>query len=473
MHSQPGKRAAILACVTAALGASAAPAAGSAIVVGSPALVSQTPAGAAGNGVSGTYGLAVSGDGRSVAFSSMATDLVATDRDPSPDIYVRRRHAGTTVLASVTAAGEKGNADSTHPSLSFDGRRVAFLSAATNLDPAADAQQVDAYVKDLATGALTLVSTSSSGERANGPTSAVVLSGNGREIAFASTATNLDPRDTDSAPDVYVKDLASGRVTLASTAPDGSKPAAGESGVRGVSLSRNGRWVAFSTDAPLDPTDTNNRSDVYVKDLRTGELFLASATPEGTIGDAASTDPVLTARGNAVVFRSFADNLDPRDHEQDSDIYRTDLSTGELSLVSTNAAGEKGNNSSSTPAVSGGGRMVAFASYATNLVAKPPAQGQLNDVYVKDLATGQVVNVSGYAADEQPGAFSLSPALPFDGSSVTFESNNPFTPADTNNLAADTNNLADVYRTPLRYDCRHLPRHRYSAVIARHRCERR
>lgn len=90
MHSQPGKHAAILACVSTALVASSAPAAGSAMVVGSPALVSQTPAGTAGNGVSGTYGLAVSGDGRSVAFSSMATDLVATDQDASPDIYVRR-----------------------------------------------------------------------------------------------------------------------------------------------------------------------------------------------------------------------------------------------------------------------------------------------------------------------------------------------------------------------------------------------
>jgi Tol biopolymer transport system component len=322
---------------------------------------------------------------------------------------------------------------------------VAFLSAATNLDPAAGTQQVDAYVKDLATGALTLVSTSSSSERANGPTSDVVLSGNGREIAFASTATNLDPRDTDSAPDVYVKDLASGRVTLASIAPDGSKPAAGESGVRGVSLSRNGRWVAFSTDAPLDPTDTNNSSDVYVKDLRTGELFLASATPDGTIGDAASTDPVLPARGNAVVFRSFADNLDPGDPLKDSDIYRKDLRTGELSLVSTTAAGDKGNNSSSMPAVSGNGRMVAFASYATNLDAEPATQGQLA-VYVKDLATGRVVNAS-YAADEPPGAVSLYPALSFNGSSLAFASNNAFT-------AADTNGVADVYRARLRYGCR-------------------
>ena len=467
MHSRLGTHAAILACVTAALGASAAPAAGRAMVVGSPALISQTPAGTAGNGVSGTYGLAVSGDGRSVAFSSMATDLVATNQSGSPEIYVRCLDAGTTVLASTTAAGEIANAISMRPSLSFDGRHVAFLSAATNLEPVDGKQQFDAYVKDLDTGALTRVSTSSSGERANGPTSDAAISGNGRKVAFVSNATNLVPRDTDTAPDVYVKDLASGSVTLVSIAPDGSKPAASQNNVSGVSLSFNGRWVAFSTDAALDPSDTNGRKDVYVKDLWTGELFLASATQDGTIGDAASTDPVLTARGDAVVFSSFADNLDPRDHQQDSDIYRTDLSTGELSLVSTNAAGEKGNNSSSTPAVSGDGRIVAFASYATNLVAEPPAQGQLNDVYGKDLATGQVVNVSGYAADEQPGAFSLSPALPFDGSSVTFESNNPFTPADTNNLA-------DVYRAPLRYDCPHLARHRYECRYrARHRYERR
>jgi Tol biopolymer transport system component len=428
---------AILACAAVAPSIPAAAAAREPVVE-PPELVSQTPAGTAGNGVSGVYGLAVSGDGGTVAFSSTATDLVTEDQDPSPDIYVRRLTDGTTLLASVTAAGEKGNAISTRPSLSFDGERVAFLSAATNLGAADDEQRVDAYVKELDTGDVTRVSKSSAGERANGLTSAVALSGNGRRVAFVSRATNLDPRDTDDAPDVYVTNLATGRVRLASIPPDGNKAMAGRSGVSGVSMSMNGRRVAFSTDAALDPADTNRAKDIYVKDLRTGNLVLASAAGDGTIGDAPSTDPVLTARGNAVVFASFADNLDPADREQGSDIYRKNLSIGALSVVSTNLAGEKGNDSSTTPAVSGDGRLIAFASRATNLDPEPAAQWR-PDVYVKNLATGYVGSTSGLAPQEPPGVVSLYPALPFHGSSVIFASN------ATHFTAADTNNIADVY----------------------------
>jgi hypothetical protein len=110
--------------------------------------------------------------------------------------------------------------------------------------------------------------------------------------------------------------------------------------------------------------------------------------------------------------------------------------------VSTNLAGEKGNDSSSTPAVSGDGRLIAFASRATNLDPEPDGRWQ-PDVYVKRLATGYVGSASGRAPQEPPGVVSLYPALPFHGSSVTFASN------ATHFTAADTNNVADVYLTHL------------------------
>ena len=116
--------------------------------------------------------------------------------------------------------------------------------------------------------------------------------------------------------------------------------------------------------------------------------------------------------------------------------------TGALSLVSTNAAGEKGNGSSSMPTMSADGRVVAFASYATNLQNEEPPPTANLDVFVKVLATGQVVDVSRYAGDEPPGAVSVYPALQPSGRSVVFATNNTFTPADTNNIA-------DVYRSRL------------------------
>jgi Tol biopolymer transport system component len=267
----------------------------------------------------------------------------------------------------------------------------------------------------------------------------VTISANGRAVAFASRASNLSAADADDAPDVYVR-RAHGRLTLASVAADGSKPAAGLAGVDGLSLSRTGRRVAFSTDAPLDPGDRNGKADVYVKDLRSGRLFLASATADGTAGDESSTDPTLSYDGTSVVFASAASNLDPRDTDTESDIYRMELDTGALSLVSTTAAGEKADGASSRPALSGDGRVVAFASDAPNLGAGPQEEWAL-DVYVKDLATGAVAAAWRRPADELSGVVSLDPKLPCRGSSVAFVTN------ATRLSPADANLLADVYLT--------------------------
>jgi Tol biopolymer transport system component len=411
-------------------------------MLGPPLLVSQTPAGQAANGVSGVFGLAISGDGSAVAFSSTATDLTAaTGTNPAPGIYVRRLYSGSTVLASATAAGEAGNALSTRPSLSVDGSRAAFLSSATNLDPADRAQDTDAYLKDLWSGAVRLVPAPLRGVRANGPASAVAIAGNGRSVAFVSRATNLDPRDTDTAPDVYVE-RRPGQVVLASVPASGAKPAPGAVGASGVSISHNGRTVAFSTDAALDPGDVNGRADVYVKDLDTGGLLLASATGAGVVGDAGSVSPVVTARGDAVAFATFATNLDPRDTETDSDIYLKDLCSGALTLVSTDSGGVKGDDSSSYPAVARNGRIVAFASYATNLGPKPPETWTM-DVYVKDLVTGAVIDVSGPPPTEPSGIISLYPVLAYRGRSVAFVTNGGHL------STVDTNNVADVYLAQL------------------------
>jgi Tol biopolymer transport system component len=404
----------------------------------SPALVSATPAGAAGNGPSGTFGLAISVDGGSVAFASTATDLAAADTDPTPDVFVRDVDGARTVLASANAAGERGNAMSERPSLSADGSRIAFLSLASNLDPADGDALIDAYVKDLASGRVGVASTSSAGEKANGATTAVTLSADGGTVAFASTATNLDRHDTDPLPDVYVKNLSTGALTLASVTADGKKGQPGLFGVGGVSLSADGTRVAFSTDAPLSEEDDNGVADIYVKDLQSGRLDLASATADGAAGNAASTDPALTADGRNVAFASFASGLDPRDSDALSDVYVKDLLTGALLLASTNGAGVKADGRATTPAISEDGRVVAFSSDATNLGPQPADTPQL-DVYVKNIVSGEVALAPITADGARADALSLYPSLSAHGSRVAFT-----TPA-TNLSGSDTNGLADVY----------------------------
>jgi Tol biopolymer transport system component len=402
-----------------------------------PALISYTPAGAAGNANSGTFGLAVSADGDAVAFSSMATDLGPAVVDMTPQVYVRRRSTGEIALASLGPGGAPGDALSTRPSISGDGQKVTFLSSATNLDPRDTDQRTDAYVTTVETRQVALVSTSSDGEKADAPTNGVTISTDGSTVAFVSAATNLDAGAGGAAAGVFVKDLATGAVTLAS-APDDGATGDGEYGASGVSLSADGRRVAFSTDAALTAADDNGRADVYVKDLGTGELILASQTPDGVLGNAGTTDAVLHPDGSAVVFASFASNLDPRDSETDSDIYRRDLATGTLTLLSTTSDGRKADASSSLPSVSGDGRFVSFASYATNLDPRA-VQGWQLDIYVKDTAGGDVRLASAGADGRRADGTSLYSALTGAGSEVIFTTNS------TTLSARDTNRVADVY----------------------------
>ena len=255
----------------------------------------------------------------------------------------------------------------------------------------------------------------------------MTLSADGAAVAFASTSTNLDPHDADSQPDVYVKDLSTGALTLASVRADGTKAQTGSFGIGSLSLSADGTQVAFSTDAPFSDKDRNGFADVYVKDLRSGRLVLASAGASGDAGNAASLNPMLSASGDKVVFASFA-TLGAGDGDDASDIYLSDLSTGRLSLVSTNGAAEKADRRSTSPAISGDGRVAAFLSEATNLGPQAGDPPQL-DAYTKDLASGDVTLASIAADDSRANALSVSPALSADGSRLAFA-----TPAT--NLAA-------------------------------------
>ncbi len=130
---------------------------------------------------------------------------------------------GEIILVSTSDSGEKGNGSSENPALPAAGDKVAFRSAATNLDPEDTDSQYDEYVKELSTGELTLISTSDGGVKSNGFCANPVFSADGSRVAFRSGATNLDPIDTDTEFDIFVKQLATGNITVASTNDAGVK----------------------------------------------------------------------------------------------------------------------------------------------------------------------------------------------------------------------------------------------------------
>ena len=400
-------------------------------------LVSMRSDGRLGNLPSGTFGLSVSGDGGTVAFASLANNLFAADADRELDVYVKRLATGELLLASTSSDGVKAGAFSLRPSLDGSGSQVAFLSAADDLHEDDRDGLTDVFVKDLTTGAIVLASTTAAGAKGNAGSGPPVLSGDGQHVAFTSRASNLSPQDSDSLLDVYVKDLRSGALRLVTVGPDGRRAAPGPYGIGRLSLSADGHRVAFDTDAGLDPADTDGATDVYVKDLDTGALQLASTGWDGRNSAPGSYRPSLSGDGFTVAFDTFSADLLPGDASEDDDVYVKDLRTGALVLASTNASGDKANARSTEASLSADGRRVAFSSSATNL--HPDDQTGTLDTYVKDIEVGTVQLASDPRQGGTANALSIAPTLAADGSLVAFA-----TPA-SNLDPFDTNGTADVY----------------------------
>lgn len=256
------------------------------------------------------------------------------------------------------------------------------MTGANNLDPGDTDLFFDIYVKDVLTGELTLASTTVSGEKGNGTSQTPSLSAEGTKVAFESLATNFGKAEGSSVTQVYVKDLVTGELLLASSTKGGVE---GSGYSYAPSLPAGGSKVAFYSYASnLHPNDRDESPDIYVKDLTSGDLVLASTSDTGVKGNHYSFRPDLTADGEKVVFYSASNNLDPADTDPYYDIYLKDLANGNIVLISTSGAAANSNDNDFDPAVSADGKRVAFESWATNLLRAD--SDSIADIYVKELS---------------------------------------------------------------------------------------
>lgn len=237
-------------------------------VTGTTALASTSSAGAPGDADSSdTYPPAISADGRYVAFESAASNLVPGDINGKRDIFVKDMETGETRLVSVTADGIQGDGGSLNATISDDGRFVLFRSIAGNLAPGDTricngVNCSDIFLKDLETGVLTKVSTDAAGSDADDASWDPALSGDGRYAAFSSAATNLAPGDANGDYDVFVKDIANGAVYLVSRGVDGQS---GNDWSIGPYLSADGLRVAFRSEAAdLAPGGGNGVAAIFL-----------------------------------------------------------------------------------------------------------------------------------------------------------------------------------------------------------------
>lgn len=287
--------------------------------------VSVDGAGAQANGPSD--GASITPDGRHVLFQSQASNLVAGDDNESSDVFVRDRELGTTVRVSVGPGGLEAAADSVNATISDDGRIVAFQSSAANLVPSDTNAAPDIFVRDLDAGVTCRVSVSSAGAQAGGgrwPASlGALISGNGRYVAFASFATNLVAGDTNGAGDVFLHDRQSGTTERVSVGSSGTQ---GNAGSWAGPLSVDGRLVSFESAATnLVPGDANAQADVFVRDRDGGTTQLVTLGSLGVQANGVSYLGDLSGDGQHVAFTSAATNLVPNDSGPSLDAFVHEL----------------------------------------------------------------------------------------------------------------------------------------------------
>lgn len=359
----------------------------------------------------------ISADGRFAAFSSSSPHLVPEDTNGVSDVFLHDRSRGRLRLVSTNAGGVQGNRASLSPSLSADGRFVAFSSRATNLVSSYRSHRVEVYVKDLRSGRVRLVSRGRDPHRA-GSAWSPSISADGRRVAFTCDAGDLVEGDDNRARDAFVADVPTGEITLVSVTSAGESldpfeyeesASSFRDGVDAVAISGDGGTVAFATHANgLVPEDHNNNVDVYVHDLDDRTTERVSVTSDG--GDAyrgedrecgsngqcfgfiASHSPSLSDDGRYVAFVSGAPLLDPAEadqqdeaHPDDEDVFVHDRSTGTTVLVNRSFQGRPVRNNNVYPGtISGDGRWVSFSTDG-RLLRPRHGRGENGDVYLQQL----------------------------------------------------------------------------------------
>jgi hypothetical protein len=399
----------------------------------STALVSSVAPGISANGWS-SYASA-SANGRYVAFASTASNISASDGASNLDVFVRDVAARRTTFVSSSYLGGNSGGDSTAPSISANGRMVAFESTSATLVPGDANGTSDVFVKDLRTGAVVRASVASDGAEAHGASGQASISANGRYVAFQSAAPDLVPGDDNAVSDVFVRDLVAGTTERVSVSSAGAQ--ASDWSLY-PSISADGRAISFDSAAPdLVSGDTNGTADVFVRDRAAGTTVRVSVAPDGAQSNGWSFYSSISANGNAVAFYSEASNLASGDTNAAGDVFVRDLAAAKTERVSVATGGAQGDLASGWPSISADGSVVAFDSAATNLDANDLNRSW--DVFVRDRARGTTVRASVSSRGIMGLLDSVLPAISADGRSVAFTSEAP-------NLAGvDLNATGDVF----------------------------
>jgi len=335
--------------------------------------VSKSTAGVVGIGHSGDA--SISANGRLVAFASAASNLIGADGNGTRDVFVRNRKSGKTKRVSVHNDGSEAAGTSNEPSISADGRFVAFHTDAPLV--AADSNGTfDVYVRDRKKGRTRRVSVDSAGVQRNDGSSSAKISGNGRFVVFNTSAAFVGG-DTNGKSDIYIHDRKNKKTRRISKGFGGAEP--DDTSVSPY-ISATGRFVVFTSSAEnLIGNDDNGKQDVFIRDRKKKKTRRVSLSKLGQADGGSFSGPV-SASGRYIVFVTKTKLL-PNDNNGDFDVYLRDRKQGKTRLLSRDRNGKQANDESRRPAITADGRFVAFDSDASDLIKN---DGNLSaDVFVR------------------------------------------------------------------------------------------
>ena len=391
--------------------------------------VSTDSAGNQANDVS--FGGVFSADGTKLYFQSAASNLVAGDTNGATDIFEKDLATGIVTRLSTDGTGGQLNGASGPFSLSADGTKLVFVSDASNLVAGDTNGTYDVFEKDLTTGAVTRISTDSAGNQTNGYVSDVSFSPDATKIIFTSSADNLVADDQKGgADDVFVKDLSTGAVTLVS----GRETTDSFGDAYEGTFSPDGTKVVFTTQAnSASHGDANNTGDIYVRDLTGGGLVRVSVGLGGVDANGYSYGAHYTADGSKIIFNSAASNLVAGDTNGAIDVFSYDVASGTITRISTDANGNQLSKGATGFTLSPDGTQALFATTTPNLVTADTTPNS-QDIFVVDFTTGQIAQVDTTAHGQQLNGVSYSATWSPDGHSILLgtEASN-LVDGDTNN----------------------------------------
>lgn len=380
--------------------------------------VSLSSLGVAGNGTSAYP--SVSSDGRYVAFDSTSTNLVPGDSNGVSDVFVYDRDTNTIERVSVTSLGVQANGSSVFPTMSADGRYVAFTSLANNLVAGDTNTAADAFVYDRDTDTIERVSIATGGAEAeigivgSSTGGQISMSADGRYVAFASESTNLVPGDANAVVDLFLHDRDS---DTTERVIEHVFPGVLDDG-HSFFVSATGRYIVSATQNPYLPEDTNSLPDIYIYDRDTVTYERVSVSDLGAETNDFSYAPSVSSDGRYVTFTSDATNLVSGDTNGFRDAFVYDRNTDTVERVNVSSVGTQANNASLPPYISSNGEFIVFGSSATNLVSDDT--NGFRDVFVYEISDGSVERVNVSSAYDQATGHSASYNISSTGKYVVF-----------------------------------------------------